>query len=95
MIPQKFELQQNYPNPFNSSTKIRFGLPKRAAVKITIYDLLGRIVITLIEQTLSKGWHVVNWNGENTYGKQVAAGLYFYKFETKQFSAIRKMIYNK
>jgi aminopeptidase N len=82
-----YELEQNYPNPFNPVTEIAFDLPEKAKVQIEIYDMLGRIVATLIDEEFLPGRHSVKWNANG-----FAAGLYFYKLHSKNYSKTRKMI---
>lgn len=91
-IPVKYELSQNYPNPFNSSTEIRFVIPDRQKVTLTIYNLLGRKVKTLVDKVVAAGEYTVNWDGTNESGNQVASGVYFYKLYSKDIAKMRKMV---
>ncbi|UCC79635.1 MAG: S8 family serine peptidase [Candidatus Zixiibacteriota bacterium] len=91
-IPSSFALDQNYPNPFNSGTNISLALPAKSDVNLTIYDLLGREVRTLISGPLDAGYHTVTWNGDDKSGRSVASGIYFYRIEAGDFSMNRKMI---
>ena len=91
-IPTSFALDQNYPNPFNPGTEISFALPVKSDVDLTIYDILGRQVKTLISGELDAGYHSVAWNGDDGSGKSVSSGIYFYKIETGDFRMTRKMI---
>lgn len=92
-IPKDFELSQNFPNPFNPVTTIRYGLPKAAKVSLTIYDLLGREVVTLIDnENKPPGFHVVTWNGKDKQGNGVASGLYIYRIAADKFVQSRKML---
>ena len=98
VLPTTFALEQNYPNPFNPTTTIRFNLPTRANVSLSIYNVLGQKVITLTQGELSAGYFSVEWNGRNEVGAQVASGLYFYRIEAKPkdgaetFVQIKKML---
>jgi hypothetical protein len=94
-VPKTFELGQNYPNPFNPTTEIRFALPKSSNVKLVIYDLMGRIVSTLVDQNMSMGSHRATWNGRDQSGKVAASGVYFYHLQTDGFSATKKMVLMK
>ncbi|SVA35166.1 uncharacterized protein METZ01_LOCUS88020, partial [marine metagenome] len=76
LIPDEFALHQNYPNPFNPITTLRYDLPETDLVNITIYDMLGREVKTLINQTQDAGYRSVIWDATNDYGKPVSAGIY-------------------
>ncbi len=93
--PKTYKLNQNYPNPFNPETKISYELPERAKVKLTVYNLLGQKVRTLVDGYASSGTHVVQWKGLDDNGSQVASGVYFYKLESKEFSSVKKMILMK
>jgi len=77
-LPTSTTLVQNYPNPFNSSTNISFYLNNSTQVNLSIYDLLGRKVTTLVNGELQAGQHTVNWNGIDAHGTQVATGMYLY-----------------
>ena len=91
-IPMIFSLEQNYPNPFNPRTKISYGLPKEEHVKLMIYDILGRKVVTLINEVQSPGYRSLLWNGTDNYGNNVGAGMYFYSIQAGNFSQTNKMI---
>lgn len=92
IIPSSFTLHQNYPNPFNPATTIGFSLPMRSAVKLTVYNLLGRRVRLLADRTLNAGQHEIIWNGDNAAGEPVASGVYFYRLEAGEFIASKKMV---
>ena len=92
MIPQKFALFQNYPNPFNPTTSIHFDLPSDEMVSIDVYNLFGQKVTTLVNNTMIAGSHSVVWNGKNTKGTDVAAGIYLYTIDAGDFKATKKMI---
>ena len=87
--PVVFALDQNYPNPFNPTTTIRYGLPMQAAVSLKIYDVLGREVMTLLEETQGAGVQSVVWNGWNSLGAQVSSGMYFYRLEARPGATAR------
>ncbi len=91
-FPTGFSLFQNYPNPFNPVTTIDYDLPWDSNVQITIYDILGRQVIELANGHQEAGHKSISWNGRNTSGQVVSAGMYFYVIEAGKNSAIRKMI---
>jgi len=92
MLPSGYDLGQNYPNPFNPSTAIEYSLPRRDHVEITIYNLLGRKVRTLLDQTQDAGEYKVIWNGRNDAGITVGSGLYLYQVKSGKFSASKKML---
>jgi ligand-binding sensor domain-containing protein len=82
-----FSLSQNYPNPFNPTTTIRYALPSQSIVRLSIYNLLGREIATLVNEEQSAGWKEVKWN---TVG--VASGIYFYKLTAGSFVEVKKML---
>ena len=86
-IPNRFYLNQNYPNPFNPVTTIKFGLAKDAMTKITVYDILGREIQTLVNEFRRAGNHEISFDGSN-----LSSGTYFYRIEAGEFVETRKMI---
>ena len=91
-IPEEFSLSQNYPNPFNPLTKIDFSLPKTGRVVITIYNLLGQEVTTLINERLSYGYHTITWQGTDRMGRPVGSGVYFSELKAAGNRKTRKML---
>ncbi|MCH7722216.1 MAG: T9SS type A sorting domain-containing protein [Bacteroidetes bacterium] len=96
-IPTEFILSQNYPNPFNPSTSIEFSVPVNSNVRLTIYNLLGQEVTTLVNEELSAGNYSVIWNGTDKNGLQVSSGVYLYKMKANgnngtPYSQTKKMI---
>ncbi|MFH1851995.1 MAG: choice-of-anchor Q domain-containing protein [Candidatus Neomarinimicrobiota bacterium] len=91
-IPEKFALHPNYPNPFNPATTICYDLPEQTAVKITIYDLQGRLVKTLVDRIEEPGYRSIRWDGTNVHGRQVSAGMYICLIRTAEYQARRKML---
>lgn len=92
-IPDQFVLHGNYPNPFNPVTNIKFQLPEASKVTLTVYDLAGRKVKTLINgQSFTAGEHVQTWNATNKFGQKVSSGMYIYKFDAGKFSKIGRML---
>ncbi|MGH1363740.1 MAG: T9SS type A sorting domain-containing protein [Calditrichia bacterium] len=87
LLPAEFELKQNYPNPFNPSTTILFSLPQAAEVQLTIYNVLGQEVGTLVDENLSAGTYEVRFEARG-----LAAGLYFYRIQADRFVETRKML---
>ena len=99
-VPTDFVLSQNYPNPFNPSTSIEFSVPVNSNVTLIIYNLLGEVVTTLVNEEISAGHYSVVWNGNDKSGNQVTSGIYFYEMkatgnEGKAFSQIKKMVFLK
>ncbi|NQU68390.1 MAG: T9SS type A sorting domain-containing protein, partial [Candidatus Marinimicrobia bacterium] len=96
VIPVQFELVQNYPNPFNPSTTIGFNLPVDASISLTIYDISGRKVQTLVENSVvTAGYHSLIWDGKDLNGTEVSAGIYVYSLQGEGVSIARKMIMMK
>jgi hypothetical protein len=91
-IPSDFVVYQNYPNPFNPSTKISYGLLTAEYVEITIYDLSGNRVRTLISAHQQAGQHAVVWDGTNENGERASSGLFYYKITAGNFSVTKRMI---
>jgi len=88
----KFQLFQNYPNPFNPSTVIEYWLPEASFVSIKIYNVLGKEVRTLVNQTQHTGNYQIQWNGLDSFGNNVAAGIYIYKITAGNFVDTKKML---
>ncbi len=86
-IPGSYNLKQNYPNPFNPSTKISFDLPKQDFVKISVYDMSGKEVETLLNRVVDAGSFTVDFDAS-----KLSTGVYFYKMITSDFAATKKMI---
>ena len=91
VVPDQLTLEQNYPNPFNPGTTIEFGIPEMAATMLTIFDVRGNEVTTLIDATLSSGRYSLQWNGLDRSGNTVAAGIYFAKIQTTTSEQVIKM----
>jgi len=91
-LPQKYALHQNYPNPFNPVTTLRYNLPEDGLVNITIYDIMGRVVKTLINSSQTAGYKSTQWNATNNAGQPVSAGLYLYMIQVAQFKQSKKMV---
>lgn len=90
-VPNQFNLYQNYPNPFNPSTKIKFDVaPGTDNVKLVIYDITGKQIDVLVNDRLSPGTYEAQWDAS-----KYSSGIYIYRLETGNFSAVRKMIFVK
>ena len=87
-----FTLSQNYPNPFNPVTAIHYDLPEDALVNITIYDMMGRIVKTMVNAQQNAGYKSVIWDATNNAGQPVSAGLYLYTIQAGAFRQTKKMV---
>ena len=86
-IPESYSLSQNYPNPFNPSTKIRFSASLAGEVRLIIYDISGKEIVSLVNQDLRPGNYEVEWNASN-----YSSGVYFYKITAGDFTEIKKMV---
>lgn len=84
--PGKYTLSQNYPNPFNPVTKIDFTLPMNSKVKIIVYDITGKVISTLVNETKSAGFHTLEFNASN-----LSSGVYFYMMTAENFKDIKKL----
>ena len=93
--PVNFYLSQNHPNPFNPITSISYELAYSSHVKITIHDMNGRLIKTLVNRAQSPGYKTVTWNGKNSQSKTVAAGVYIYTIEAGPFRSMKKMVFLK
>jgi hypothetical protein len=92
---KEFGLTQNYPNPFNPSTTIRYALTENTKVSLKIYNMLGQEVRTLVDKEETSGIKDVTWDGTDSFGKQVASGVYIYKLNAGKTVTSRKMIFIK
>ena len=92
VLPFKFQLGQNYPNPFNPVTTLDYELSKNGLVTITIYDMLGKQVKTLVNQSQEAGYKSVIWDATNDNGKSMSAGIYFCQIQADGFVQTRKMV---
>ena len=92
IMPEVFALHQNYPNPFNPVTSLRYDLPEDGLVNITIYDMMGRIVKTLVNSSQTAGYKSISWNAANDRNEPVSAGLYLYTIQAGEFRQTKKMV---
>lgn len=86
-VPTEFRLYQNYPNPFNPVTVIKYDIPKSTKVEIDIYDITGRKVVDLVNQTVEAGRYEVMWNADG-----YSSGIYFYRIRTTDYNEVKRMI---
>jgi len=95
LVVAKNTLEANYPNPFNPTTTIRFNIEQRGHVMLSVYNVAGQLVRTLVDdvrEPAQGGLHSVVWYGESQAGEEVASGVYFYKLVTPGFTKTRKMV---
>jgi hypothetical protein len=94
-LPKAFSLSQNSPNPFNPSTTIAYEIPEGKAgirVNLAVYNIRGQKVVTLVDELKDAGSYLVNWDGITTGGNKISSGVYFYRIQAGEFSAVRKMV---
>jgi hypothetical protein len=94
-LPDQFQLRANFPNPFNPITSIKYDLPEDAPVSLMIYDITGREIRHLVNETQNAGFKAIMWDGTNNYGHQVGTGMYLYQIKAGSFVQTRKMILMK
>jgi len=87
----RFEVDQNHPNPFNPRTRIEFSLPQRGTVRVTLYNVRGEKVATLLDEVRGPGPGFVDWDGRDARGTEVSSGVYLYKVEAGDEVAVKKM----
>jgi hypothetical protein len=92
LLPDKFALHQNYPNPFNPVTTFHYDLPENSYVNVTVYDMLGREIRTLVNITQEAGFKSVIWDATNDFGKPVSAGVYLYQIQAGEYISTKKMV---
>jgi len=92
VLPFHFNLYQNYPNPFNPVTTIRFDLPEDTMVNVTVYDMIGRVVKTLLNGQHTAGYKSIQWNASNNRDQTASAGLYLYTIKAGEFRQTKKMV---
>lgn len=90
--PGTFTLGQNYPNPFNLKTRIPYQVPRRSRVVIKIYNIVGQVIKTLVDDQKGAGYFTAPWDGRDEKGREVTSGVYFYQMKAGDFCHMRKMI---
>jgi len=95
IVQNLVKLSQNYPNPFNPETKISYQLSENSHVNLSVYNIKGQLVKTLINQNQIVGDYCVNWNGRDYNGKPLESGVYLYKLQTEKSSSTKKMLLMK
>jgi len=93
-LPKVFALGQNYPNPFNPTTQFTVDIPRSSQVEVSVYDILGRKIATLLNGETNAGYHTLEWDSHDTQGKVVASGMYFIRMNvpSEQFTATQKVM---
>ncbi|MCX8015100.1 MAG: T9SS type A sorting domain-containing protein, partial [candidate division WOR-3 bacterium] len=91
-LPRVFSLQANRPNPFSKSTAIQWQIPIDAKVTLSVYDVSGRIIKTLVNERHNAGYYCTVWDGTDEHNRKVSAGVYFYELKAGNYHARQKMI---
>jgi flagellar hook assembly protein FlgD len=91
-VPESFLLMENYPNPFNSETMLRFSLSTRADVDLSIFNLAGQKIMTLIKDMREAGTYTMHWIGRDDSGREMSSGIYICRLRTGQQVAIQKLV---
>ncbi|MEW5702890.1 MAG: T9SS type A sorting domain-containing protein [Candidatus Zixiibacteriota bacterium] len=91
-LPTEFALSQNYPNPFNPATTIQYALRHDCHTTVTVFDILGRAVRTLVDTDQPAGRYAVTWDGRSDDGRALASGIYLYRIKAADFVATRKLV---
>jgi hypothetical protein len=91
-LPERFLLKQNFPNPFNSATAFRFSLPTAATIKLTIYNMAGQQVATLLSGKRQADDYAIMWDGLDDSGQALASGIYMYRLQAGEQVEQRKLL---
>lgn len=91
-LPDSYSLDQNYPNPFNPETRIEFSLKRAGHVELTVYNILGESIRTLVSEYLPAGYKATTWDGNDNSGQPVSSGVYLYRLTTDEYAATKKMM---
>jgi hypothetical protein len=91
-LPYTYALFQNYPNPMRNNTTIRYQLPKKEKVSLKIYDVVGRLVKTLINELKEPGYYTIHWHGKDDRERKASAGVYFYRIQAGTYTNTKKMV---
>ena len=91
-FPGRFSLSQNFPNPFNPVTEIKYELPSESLVNVSIYDVVGRKIKSLVNQEQSAGSYSLQWDATNSVGEAIPAGMYIYTIQAGEYRSTKKMV---
>ncbi|MDI6840591.1 MAG: C25 family cysteine peptidase [bacterium] len=94
-VPNSLVMYQNTPNPFAHLTSINYEVPVKSRVSLKVYDITGRLICTLVDRIHKPGYYRAIWDGKDSSGRRVSSGVYFYKFESKEFNKIMKLVFLK
>ncbi|MBN1756294.1 T9SS type A sorting domain-containing protein [bacterium] len=91
-LPTTFALHQNVPNPFNATTTFKVAVPEESHVKLSVYNILGQEIKTLVNEDMNAGYYQIMWDGRTNTGSEVGSGIYFYEMKTEKFLDKKKMV---
>ncbi|MFP4548618.1 MAG: T9SS type A sorting domain-containing protein, partial [Fidelibacterota bacterium] len=94
-LPEEYQLAQNYPNPFNPSTTVSFSVKEQSSVNISIYNMLGQKIRTLVDAPYAQGYYNKVWNATDDTGSPVSTGIYIYVMTVGDKHFTRKMVFLK
>jgi hypothetical protein len=94
-LPEQFILENNYPNPFNPETNISFTVPNNGNINLTVYNVMGQKVYTIVDGYTRAGNHSVKWNGLDQNSNEVSSGIYFYSLKSDAGSITKTMVLMK
>ena len=92
ITPFEFALHQNYPNPFNPETTIQFDVAENSDVSVSVFNVMGQKVATLINGNLDAGVYQLTWNGLSDNGTALPSGMYFYEMKSPEFHSVKKLV---
>lgn len=90
-LPREYKLDGNYPNPFNPTTTIHFSIPEQAIIRLTVYDMLGKVVAVLADKEMGAGEYRVTWDARDGTGNPVSSGSYLYRLESTNYASVKIM----
>ena len=94
-LPEEFALYTPYPNPFNPTTQIRVDVAESGRVQLAVYDINGRLVRTLVDATLDRGHHEMEWDARDRNGHMISTGVYFIQFTAVSYRNTNKVLFLK
>jgi hypothetical protein len=91
--PKEYRLHPNYPNPFNPITTISYDLPEDGLIELSVYNMRGEKVATLLSSRQEAGSYTLNWDGRDQQSETISSGIYFLKIESGNYSKTNKMVF--
>ena len=90
--PKEFALNQNFPNPFNPETTIKYALAEGSRIELRIYNMVGQVIRTLVNERQNSGRYSIRWDGKDDQGLSVSSGIYFYRLNAEKFNSVKKLM---